>query len=228
MFKVEELPARRRSWIRLANVPWNRQGWLLEDCTDTPSDVLKRLNSWISLINEGRVIKTIGDKMCGRGVFLYGPPGRGKTTLALAIIQQVIKTTPFESLKPGANKVMVRPCYFLTYNDLLNLKGKEIEGDLSEDEARLFQGIFGQAQDDAYNVRVLIIDDVGKEHMSSKSEWNKAMLHHVLRTRFNNGLPTIVTTNASRDNWAAIYGEATASFVKEAFIYEVVTGGDLR
>jgi DNA replication protein DnaC len=61
------------------------------------------------------------------------------------------------------------------------------------------------------------------------SGWQKNMLHHVLRTRFNNGLPTIVTTNISRDNWSATYGDATGSFAKEAFVYSPIDDGrDLR
>jgi DNA replication protein DnaC len=76
----------------------------------------------------------------------------------------------------------------------------------------------GESLDDAYNVRVLVLDDVGKEH-ASLSGWQKSMLHHVLRTRYNNGLPTIVTTNVELKNWSGLYGEATESFANEAFMY---------
>jgi hypothetical protein len=52
----------------------------------------------------------------------------------------------------------------------------------------------------------------------------------VLRTRFNNGLPTIVTTNIELKNWAGLYGDATESFANEAFSYLPITAakGDLR
>jgi hypothetical protein len=52
----------------------------------------------------------------------------------------------------------------------------------------------------------------------------------VLRTRFNSGLPTIITTNVERKNWAGLYGDATESFVNEAFLYVPIetTKGDLR
>ena len=99
---------------------------------------------------------------------------------------------------------------------------------MTESEDILLAGLFGEADDDAYNIRVLVLDDVGKEHVAKHSEWQKSMLHHLLRTRFNNGLPTIVTTNASLDSWASLYGDATESFAREAFSYLVVDGSDLR
>jgi DNA replication protein DnaC len=87
----------------------------------------------------------------------------------------------------------------------------------------------GECDDDAYNIRILVIDDVGKEHASG-SGWQRTMLHHILRTRFNNGLPTIVTTNLALDAWNAAYGDATESFIREAFatIELASTQGDLR
>jgi hypothetical protein len=52
----------------------------------------------------------------------------------------------------------------------------------------------------------------------------------VLRTRFNKGLPTIVTTNIKLEDWAALYGDATESFANEAFVYIPIasSSGDLR
>ena len=101
--------------------------------------------------------------------------------------------------------------------------------EITEEDTLLWEGMLGECKDDSYNIRVLVIDDVGKEH-ASLSGWQKNILHHVLRTRFNNGLPTIVTTNIARDNWDGLYGDATASFAKEAFTYLPLdpTRGDLR
>ena len=97
-----------------------------------------------------------------------------------------------------------------------------------ENDKVLYDGMLGECRDDAYNIRVLIIDDIGKEH-TSLSGWQKNMLHHILRTRFNNGLPTVVTSNIEKEDWAASYGEATGSFIKEAFVYIPVGGTeDLR
>jgi hypothetical protein len=99
----------------------------------------------------------------------------------------------------------------------------------TDDEEVIYQGILGECLNDAYNIRLLIIDDVGKEH-ASLSGWQKNMLHHVLRTRFNNGLPTIVTTNIKLKDWAGLYGDATESFANEAFVYVPINSvkGDLR
>lgn len=99
----------------------------------------------------------------------------------------------------------------------------------TEESIRLLDGILGNCETDAYNIRVLVIDDVGNEH-KTKSEWQKNMLHHVLRSRFNSGLPTIVTTNIPIANWIGNYGDATYSFAAEAFtLIEIDSAkGDLR
>ena len=228
MYKIESLKPGRQSWIRMANIPHGREGWTLEDCVETePSDIAD-IKKWISGIKDGKIIKATGQLTCGRGLMLYGKPGHGKTTLALSIIQELMVNAPIDSFSPSPTGPVVRPCYFSTFNDILDLKGILMEEHTDQQEA-LYYGMLGECENDTYNIRVLIIDDVGKEH-ASLSGWQKNMLHSVLRTRFNNGLPTIVTTNVSLEGWAGLYGDATASFANEAFKYLPIisTKGDLR
>ena len=228
MFTLETVKLRRRTWLQIASIPKARIGWTLEDCTDAPKKALDGLRKWVTAVSEGKIILASGQAHCGRGILLYGKPGRGKTTLALATIQDMMLNFPLEAFVPAEGKVLIRPCYFATFNDILDLKGQLMGNDDLEDEQRLYDGMLGNCKEDAYNIRVLIIDDVGKEH-TSLSGWQSNMLHHLLRTRFNNGLPTIVTTNIARDDWAESYGDATGSFAKEAFIYLTIDGEeDLR
>jgi DNA replication protein DnaC len=228
MFNPKELKVRRRSWLQIASVPDARIGWTLDDCTDTEVSDIEKIRRWVKSVEDGKIIRAVGSKACGRGLLLCGQPGRGKTTLALAIIQEMITKFPLESFSPSENKVLIRPCYFATFNDIIDLKG-ELMDDFTPEAENLYNGMLGECKDDAYNIRVLIIDDLGKEH-ASLSGWQKNLLHHVLRTRFNNGLPTIVTTNIELKNWAGLYGDATESFANEAFSYLPITAakGDLR
>jgi DNA replication protein DnaC len=228
MFNPKELKVRRRSWLQIASVPDARLGWTLDDCTDTEASDIDKIRRWVKSVEDGKIIRAVGSKACGRGLLLCGQPGRGKTTLALAVIQEMITKFPLESFSPSENKVLIRPCYFATFNDIIDLKG-ELMDDFTPEAENLYNGMLGECKDDAYNIRVLIIDDLGKEH-ASLSGWQKNLLHHVLRTRFNNGLPTIVTTNIELKNWAGLYGDATESFANEAFSYLPITvaKGDLR
>ena len=228
MFELKDVPIRRRTWIQGASVPKSRLGWTLDDCTDAPKTALAPIRRWIKGALEGDYILKTGGAKCGRGILFYGEPGRGKTTLALSLIQEIMTTFPLEAFVPSQNKVIIRPCYFTTFNDVLELKGKLMDDEPYENDKVLYDGMLGECRDDAYNIRVLIIDDIGKEH-TSLSGWQKNMLHHILRTRFNNGLPTVVTSNIEKEDWAASYGEATGSFIKEAFVYIPVGGTeDLR
>lgn len=217
MYNVEDLKPRRRTWIKTANIPPAKLGLSIEECQDVPESSLIAIDKWMNGIYQDKVIRAEGKPTCGVGLMLYGLPGRGKTTVANVLLQEVIRRAEAATLGMVPGKVVSRPCYFITYNALLELKG-ELMGDHEPSDDLLYNGILGDAADDAYNVRMLVLDDVGKEHASA-SGWQKNMLHHVLRTRFNNGLPTIVTTNIKLDDWEAHYGTATQSFVHEAFVY---------
>jgi DNA replication protein DnaC len=228
MIKIDDLPVRRKSWIKIASVPRARLGWELTDCTAiTPGDITL-IKKWISKVEAGDVIRADGMATCGKGLLFVGSPGHGKSTLALAIIQEMMRTFPIDSFSVTDGKTLVRPCYFATFNDIIELKSQLMDGH-DDEKDRLFLGMHGECSDDAYNIRVLVIDDIGKEHTSG-SGWQSAMLHHILRTRFNNGLPTIVTTNLPTNAWEAAYGTATGSFIHEAFVTIELESikGDLR
>jgi len=229
MYKLTDLQLVRKSWVKVAGIPNARLGYLLSDCSDLIQEDLDIVKDWLKLVRSGGVIKATGKPLCGNGLLIYGRPGIGKTTLSLAVIQELLTKFPLDCFAPSEGKILLKPCYFLTFNDVLDTKGKTMADDVAEEDTLLWEGMLGECKDDSYNIRVLVIDDVGKEH-SSLSGWQKNILHHVLRTRFNNGLPTIVTTNIARDNWDGLYGDATASFAKEAFTYIPIdpTRGDLR
>jgi DNA replication protein DnaC len=225
MFKLDELKLRRNTWIRSAGIPKHLLGWELSDCVAISPEDIEDIQLWISKVGKGDVINAIGNRNCGKGLALYGAPGHGKTTLVAAVIQEALRTFSLDVFSLND----VRPCYFITYAGLLDLKGEMMGEYVEESRELLYEGIMGESKDENRNVKLLVLDDVGREH-TSNSGWNKNMLHHILRTRFNNGLPTIVTSNIPLENWATWYGEATGSFAHEAFfnIDLQSTEGDLR
>lgn len=226
MYKPDELPLRRRTWMKLAAVPTNRLGWTLEDCTDVTPDNMATVQKWIARAKSGNIIRAVGNKSCGLGLALYGAPGQGKTALALAALQDVLRTFSLEDFDVKEGNSMARPGYFIQYSSLVELRGALMDSP-TNDQTRLWEGILGDCKEDTYNIRVLVIDDLGKEH-NSGTGWQSSLLHHVLRTRFNNGLPTILTTNLRK--WDTTYGEATESFMHEAFVIVELQSsiGDLR
>ncbi len=229
MYRHEDLPIRRRTWLQIASVPNQYLGWTLDDCQDAPEKGLKRIREWIKMVAIGEVIRASGSPSSGKGLLITGAPGHGKTTVAAAAIQEMIRTFSMENFGSQPGSVLVRPVYFTTFAELLELKGRTMGDEQDPEDNQLFAGIMGESKDDAYNIRVLVIDDLGKEHMSA-SGWQKNMFHHVLRTRHSKGLPTIVTTNNRLPEWNSIYGDSTASFAKEAFaeITWISQEGDLR
>jgi DNA replication protein DnaC len=229
VFKSNELKLRRASWLKLAHIPPHLTGWELDDCKAIGEEDMTDVKSWVASLKNKEVIRAQGSSLCGSGLMFYGTPGKGKTTLALAIIQEIIRTFNMEELDVKSGNTLVRPCFFTTFNEILNIKGSIIGGSATDDQEVIYNGIMGVCEQDSFNIRVLVIDDIGKEH-ASLSGWQKNLLHEVLRTRFNNGLPTIVTTNIKLEDWAALYGDATESFANEAFVYIPIISdkGDLR
>jgi DNA replication protein DnaC len=229
VFKVDELPVRRRAWVQAAGIPKARLGWEFSECTDVTPQDLDKVKRWVSKVQSGDIIKADGKPTCGKGLLLVGTPGQGKTALSLTIIQEIMRTFSPETFAIEDDTAIIKPCYFTTFSSIIALNGSLIGKTNTDEEERLFLGLHGECKHDAYNVRVLVIDDVGKEH-SSASGWNSTVLHHLLRTRFNNGLPTIVTTNIPIKSWESEYGVATGSFIHEAFATIELESirGDLR
>ena len=84
-----------------------------------------------------------------------------------------------------------------------------------EDEPNdLIDRIVGDARN---SVELFILDDLGKEYRTSTG-WAENQFDALLRSRFNAGLPTIVTTNVPIKNWGVVYGEPMGSFAYEAFV----------
>ena len=87
--------------------------------------------------------------------------------------------------------------------------------------------IYGDLPKD--NVQIFILDDLGKEYRTA-SGWAENQFDALLRSRFNSGLPTIVTTNTPLQKWGTVYGEPMGSFAYEAFVPLVIDSekGDRR
>lgn len=106
----------------------------------------------------------------GKGLYLEGPCGTGKTHLAIAIALAIINTGVPVICKTSIDMLGdIKRCY-------------ERNSEVTEEEVL-----------EAYkSVDLLIIDDLGKEQTT---EWSVPVLYSILNERYEALLPTIITTN---------------------------------
>lgn len=151
------------------------------------------------------------------GLVLLGPPGWGKT-MGMALLALELKIE---------RRAFVR---YTTYADLVLRKQKlirtEREADASGDYA-------------AYNTEfvrigiielwcdVLFLDDVGKEYRAA-SGWSDDGLDHLLRSRYEAGKITVVSSNLKLKQFEG-YNSSMASFLHDVGdVLELTTGADRR
>ena len=107
----------------------------------------------------------------GRGLFLEGQPGVGKTHLAVAVLKQAIQTTGARGL-------------FYDTRDLLRIIRSTYDPSIRTTELEVLRPVM-QAE-------LLVLDDLGAE---KTSEWVDETMNLIVNTRYNERRLTLFTSN---------------------------------
>jgi DNA replication protein DnaC len=107
----------------------------------------------------------------GRGLFLEGPPGVGKTHLAVAVLKQIIQTTGARGL-------------FYDTRDLLRVIRSTYDPAIRTTELEVLRPVM--------TADLLVLDDLGAE---KTSEWVGETMNLIVNTRYNERRLTMFTSN---------------------------------
>jgi len=126
------------------------------------------------------------NREAGRGLYLCGGVGTGKTHLAVAVLNELIRKKRVPSL-------------FVTVPELLdNLRGTYDHPGRNLDEW----------MDAVKNAEFLVLDDLGSEKPTA---WVQERIFVIVNHRYREALPTVFTSNIGPKDLAAQLGERTAS-----------------
>jgi DNA replication protein DnaC len=145
-----------------------------------------------------------GYLQAGIGLIISGSIGTGKSLMAYLMVKDLISA--------GTT------CHVTTFSNMIDLFAA---GWYSPEDKAWFNG-------KVRNADVLLIDDLGREHNKSDTAVGTTMIEAVVRDRVNRGLPTLVTTNLSRDEVRQGYGPHTMSLLVEKSEFVTMDGIDQR
>lgn len=138
------------------------------------------------------------EKSEGQGLLFIGNAGTGKTHLAAAIVNHLIRDKSIPSI-------------FITAIELFGLLR-----DFDNHQERLKK---------IKTIPLLVIDDLGKEKIT---DWNREKLFEIVNARYEDYLPIIITTNDNHKELERNVGEAIYSRLCEMCSLVVMEGKDFR
>src|SRR6476469_8499626 len=150
-----------------ARIPPRYRGCDLETFLTYPNDKL------IAAVRRARRFadEFPGGEAAKKGLCLIGPPGIGKTHLAVAVLRRVILTRGARGL-------------FYDTRDLLRLIRSTYNPLVRSAEMDILRPVM--------DADLLVLDDLGSE---KPSEWVEETMNLIVNTRYNERRPTIFTTN---------------------------------
>lgn len=208
-------------WKRF-NLPVRYQGVRLKDSQMTPAnrDALLAALEFANTFEDRFAPTASGTKpeLLGRGQVFIGNPGTGKSRIACgAAIEAHLNTDLRVLYLPVTN-------YFALGRE--QQKFITLAEKLRDEESLALVKKLQERIDRVMTVPLLVFDDLGKEY-SAASGWVGTEIHRILRTRFDKGRPTAITSNLPLEEWKK-YDGAMYSFLQEAFDCTVIGGEDWR
>ncbi|KKM90923.1 hypothetical protein LCGC14_1233760 [marine sediment metagenome] len=139
----------------------------------------------------------------GYGLLLLGDNGVGKTTFMSYVLTRAISIgfTAFYTTLPQLDYEMKRG-----FRD-------------SEAASRLREMLTSD---------FLALDEMGKESFKDGDSYMRTQVERVLKDRYDDGMPTVIATNASVSGLKKIYGATLASLLVGKYQIVVLQSGDYR
>lgn len=185
-----------------------------------------------------------------RSLIFLSKPGTGKTHLSAAILRSVI-----ERLIPSQEEILQRIRYERAlslsskgYDDTVGvqqyLRGAALPIERYSARLAIAPQLLNQLTEARFHregqpseemlysqlaaTRLLILDDLGRVTRATQERDQSDIWYRVLGSRYNNRLPTIITTNKTMEQLAAVVGDAVVDRMSARFDFVDMTGDSYR
>lgn len=176
------------------------------------ADLLDQIESWRPTAEKPNLV-------------MLGMPGLGKTMLACALMNEYQRDLTFrgkssgQPIRGGALTYLRQkrfPVYFVQVAEWIEMQLRlfrlEKQLDRGSEDLNDYLPLDQLLEDLKCRVELLVIDDVGKEHRT-QSAFAVDQFDYLLRTRYNNGLRTAMTSNLPLSRWS-MYSSSMENFIE--------------